>query len=335
MHDELIDVPNAPNIPGLKFRHFLGEVDYPQMAKVLMESDGADQIERIVKPEDLAKAYQQLSNCDPTQDMIFAEVAGELVGYNRGWWRDDSLSGKLYLHNGFLVPAWRRKGIGTAMLHWTESRLKDIAATHPPEQEKHFQVDVSQFQEGTVILLERTGYQPVRYFYEMVRPDLEGILDYPLAEGLEIRSVTSDQYQAIWKLVDETSQDEWGYVEPTEKAYQEWLADPHFQPHLWQIAWDVATNRVVGTVLTYIDHDVNKQLNRKRGFTEGIGVNRVWRRRGVARALISRSLGAQKAAGMTESALAADSESISGVTRLYESCGFEIVTRNAIYRKPI
>jgi hypothetical protein len=38
---------------------------------------------------------------------------------------------------------------------------------------------------------------------------------------------------------------------------------------------------------------------------------------------------------MTESAQVADSESTSGVTRLYESCGFQIVNRDTVYRKPL
>jgi hypothetical protein len=55
----------------------------------------------------------------------------------------------------------------------------------------------------------------------------------------------------------------------------------------------------------------------------------------VAHALISLSLQTQKAAGMTESALVADSQSAFGVTRLYESCGFKIVDRDTVYRKPL
>ena len=99
------------------------------------------------------------------------------------------------------------------------------------------------------------------------------------------------------------------------------------------MAWDTATNQVIGHVLTFIDDDENKQFNRKRGYTEGIGVDQSWRQRGLARALISCSLQAQKAAGMTKSALIADSDGTSGVTRLYESCGFQIVKWDAIYRK--
>ena len=184
-------------------------------------------------------------------------------------------------------------------------------------------------------MLERSGYQPARYFYEMLRPTLGDIPESPLPDGLELRPALPDHYRAIWKSVDETSQDEWGYKKPTEEDYQEWLANPHFQPELWQVAWDISTDQVVGHVLTFINQDENEQFNRKRGYTEGIGVDQSWRRRGLARALISRSLQAQKAAGMTESALVSDSDNSSGATRLYESCGFQVVKRDTIYRKPL
>jgi hypothetical protein len=48
-----------------------------------------------------------------------------------------------------------------------------------------------------------------------------------------------------------------------------------------------------------------------------------------------RSLRLQKEQDMTESALGADSENISGATRVYEDCGFQVVQRNAIYRKTL
>jgi len=331
----MIKVNNAPPIPGLSFRRFQGQSDYPSLAAVLTASEAADQLERKVTAGDVAKAYQHLSNCDPYNDIVIAEVAGEMVGYSRGWWQDESSSGRLYVHNGFLIPQWRRKGIGQCMLVWMEKRLGDIAALHPPEMARFYQVNATQFQRGAAIMLERSGYQPARYFFEMVRPTLDDIPESPLPDGLELRAVQPDHYPAIWKSVDEASQDEWGYKVPTEEDYQEWIASRHFQPDLWQVAWEIGTNRVVGHVLTYIDQDENKQLSRKRGYTEGIGVGRSWRRRGLARALIGRSLRAQRAAGMTESALVADTESTSGVTRLYESCGFQVVKCDTLYRKPV
>jgi mycothiol synthase len=329
------EINDKPLISGLNFRPLLGEGDYSQIASVLMASEAADQTKRELSVDFIANAYQHLSNCDPYRDMIIAEVAGVMIGYSRGWWLDESFTGRLYVHNGFLVPEWRRKGIGRAMLLWMEQRLGENAASHPPDTGKYFQVNVSQFQKGTAVMLERSGYQPVRYFYEMVRPTLDDIFDTPLPDGIEIRPISPDHYHAIWEAVDEASQDEWGYKTPTEEDYQEWLTSPHFQPNFWQVAWEISTNKVVGHVLTFIDRDENKQFNRKRGYTEGIGVNRSWRRRGLARALINRSLQAQKAMGMNQSALVADSDNPSGATRLYESCGFQVVKRDSIYRKPL
>lgn len=328
----MIDIKNMPPVPGLSFRNYQGERDHAQFAAVLTASEAADKMKRIVSADAIANAYQHLSNCDPFKDIIVAEVFGKVVGYARGWWESDPTLGRIYRHNGFLVPEWRRKGIGRAMLLWMEDHLAQ-SANAAPGSERYFQVNVTQFQEGAAVMLERSGYQPMRYFYEMVRPSLEEIIEHPLPDGLEIRPVESSHYEAIWKSVDDTSKDEWGYNVPTDEDYQEWLASPHFQPQLWQVAWEIATNRIVGHVLTFIDADENEQFNRKRGYTEGIGVDAAWRRRGVARALISRSLQAQKAAGMRESALAADSDSTSNVIQLYESCGFQITKRDTIYRK--
>ncbi len=328
----MIEINNPLPVPGLRFRHFQGDSDFAQLAAVLIASEAADHMERHVDAGDLANAYGHMNNCDPYQDVIIAEVHGEIVGDARGWWDGDIDSGMIFHHNAFLRPEWRRKGIGSAMLHWMENRLAEVAKSHPGGT-RCFQVNATQYQQGAAIMLQRAGYQPIRYFYEMVRPTLDDIVEFPLPEGLEVRPVIPEQYPDLWKNTVETSKDEWGYSEPSEDDYQEWLVSPHFQPHLWQVAWDVATNQVVGSVLTFIDEGENKQRGRKRGYTEGIGVDRSWRRRGVARALISRSLQAQKAAGMTESALVADTDSSSNVVSLYESCGFQIVKRDAIYRK--
>lgn len=335
-NNQIILLENMPEIPELSFRHFRGEGDYGSIATVLTMSQRADHYDRNVTAENIATVYtNSLTNCDPYQDMIMAEVAGQMVGYVRGWWEKETPSRYLYKHLGVLLPSWRRKGIGRAMLNWTENRLKDIAKEHPSDSQKYFQASVSQFQVGTAIMLERAGYQPVRYFFEMVRPSLEDIPDFPLPDGLEIRPVTPDQYQTIWESIHEANHEEWGSKEPTEIAYLEWLNDHLFQPHLWQIAWDKGTGNPAGHVLTYIHHEENKQFDRKRGYTEGVGVSLEWRRRGLARALISRSLQAQKAAGMSESALVADRDSTSGVTRLYESCGFQVVKCDTVYHKPL
>ncbi len=331
-----IHVANAPVIKGLSFRHFRGAEDYPKMVAVILASAEADKIERVDTVEDVANAYSHLVNSDPYQDMIFAEINAEVVGYSRGFWRQEENGARIYGLIGFLIPAWRRKGIGESMLHWMENRMQTLAKSHSTMETGLLEVFVSDSNAGHATMLEKNNYKPIRYFIEMVRPNLENIPDFPLPEGLEVRPVLPEHHRAIWEADTEAFQDHWGYSIPTEEDYQSWRENKIiFQPELWQIAWNIESNEIAGQVRTFINTAENEKYNRKRGYTEFISVRRPWRRRGLARALIIRSLRVQKEHGMTESALGADSENISGATRVYEDCGFRATKRNAIYRKPV
>ena len=333
--DEII-LSDSPNIPGLCFRHFRGEADYPRMADVISASAEADELERADTAEDIANAFARLVNSDPRRDMIFAEVGGEVVGYSRAFWWAEYDGSYLYSSVGHLTPAWRRKGVGRAMLRWAEGRLREIEAGHPHGRPKFFSVFAAQHQTGLSVMLEREGYEPVRYAFEMVRPDLDDVADYPLPAGVEVREVLPEHYRSIWEFDVEASRDTWEAVPPTEEMYQAWLHHRvTFQPHLWEVAWDIAAGQIAGQVLAFINHAENEKYNRRRGYTEFISVRRRWRRRGIARALIARSLRRQKAEGMTQSALSVDSENASGATRLYEDCGFRVVRRDTFYRKPL
>ena len=339
---DAIQLPDAPGIHGLRFRHFRGGDDFNHMATITRVSAEVDDTERADTPEELANYFAHLTNCDPYTDMIFAEVDPgdghdpEVIGYSRGTWRMEGSGECRYMFFGRILPHWRRKGIGQAMLRWMEGRLREIAASHPTEVEKYFLSVAAQGETGLAAMLEKMGYQPVRYGFEMVRPDLENIPNYSLPEGFEVRRVLPEHYRAIWEADNEAARDEWGFVERSEEDYQAWLADTTtFQPELWQVAWDIATNQVAGQVKTYIDHEQNKLYDRQRGWTEGISVRRPFRRRGLARALIALSLRAQKQAGMTESALGVDIENPSGAKKVYEDCGFRVVKRTTVYRKPL
>jgi ribosomal protein S18 acetylase RimI-like enzyme len=88
-------------------------------------------------------------------------------------------------------------------------------------------------------------------------------------------------------------------------------------------------------VLNYVDREENLAFQRQRGYTEDISVRRPWRRRGLARALLTKSLAAHKGNGMTEAALGVDTKNPTGALRLYESVGFQVVNRATVLQKPL
>ena len=327
-----IEFPEVPKIGGLKFRRFTGGTDYQYMADIINACNAVDQLDRHATADEIAGSYKHLVNSDPYKDVLIAEMFDKPVAYSRAGWHDEGDLDRIYEHFGFVMPAWRRKGIGRCMFHYNQKSLKGIAAGHPKDKHRWFESFATDTETPTIRLLESEGYKTVRHFFIMVRPTLDDIPVLPLPPGLEVRPVEPVHYQTINDASREAFRDHWGYSEELHPSVAEWLDDPNFDPSLWRVAWDA--DQVAGMVLSYINSEENQSYNRKRGYTENICVRRPWRNRGLAKSLIARSLTAVKACGMKETALGVDTRNISGALRLYESLGFRPTKRISIYRLP-
>lgn len=333
------DVPAAPEIPGVQFRSFRGESDYPGMIAVIQSTIATDQVERNDTVASMANFYAHLHHCDPARDILLAEVDGWLVGYTRVWWDIEADGNWLGWFVDFLHPDWRGKGIGKALHQFSDQRLRAIAhelygSENLREGMPCYLTTTAQGTEKYRInLLEGQGFTPVRWEFIMVRPDLENIPAAPLPPGLEVRPVQMEHMPAIYAANVEAFRDHWGYIQPGEQDYDEWINDPEFDPSHYQVAWD--GDQVAGMVLAFISPGENEQYQRRRGWTEGICVRRPWRRMGLARALLVRSLHDLKASGMQEAALTVDTQNLNSAFRLYESVGFQKTGNFAHYRKPI
>ena len=85
----------------------------------------------------------------------------------------------------------------------------------------------------------------------------------------------------------------------------------------------------------YINQKWNDKYNCLLGYIDVVSVRKSWRRKGIARALLTRSLHQLKTEGMTTAELHADSDNWNGATHLYEDCGFHVTKRSTLYRKPL
>jgi ribosomal protein S18 acetylase RimI-like enzyme len=326
-----VQLPDAPPIYGLVFRGFLGESDFPKMASVMQSCRNVDQIERVDCAVDIARRYRHLVKSDPYKDMLFAELNGQVIGYGRVSWREELDKIRIYEQFGYVLPEWRGRGIGKAMLHYHQRRLLKIAAGHPKKAVRFYESWTADTETAASALFLYDGYTVVRYFYEMVRPDLDDIPEAPMPSNLEVRPVLPEHYQAIYDASLEAFRDHWGYSEDQEQTIEEYLEDPNFDPTLWRVAWD--GSEVVGMVRSFINPKENAEYNRKRGWTEEICVRRQWRRRGLARSLLVQSLHAVKERGMKEAGLGVDTQNPSGALHLYESVGFKSMRRWSTFHK--
>lgn len=332
MTTDQIYLPDAPVIGGLTFRLFRDESDYAHIVELINTCSVADGVDDHATLEWAANYFTHIANFEPYRDILFAAIDDRPVGWVRGWQRrlDDGL--RVYMTNGGVLPQWRRRGIGGALQQWAEQHLRELAVQSAAGP-RVFRSFVADTEAGVLALLGQQGYQAIRHGFEMSRLFAEPIPDLPLPAGVEVRSAGPEQYRQVFVALNEAFRDHWGHSESTEEDYQRWLNDPNFQPQLWQVAW--AGDEVAGMVLNFIDREYNAEFKRLRGWTDPICVRRPWRKQGLAKALIARSLRLLQAQGMTEAGLGVDTQNPNGALRLYESMGYRAHKQFMTFEKPM
>jgi mycothiol synthase len=312
------------------FRFYISDDDADLMAQITKRCFQAADIDWIITTDDIRRQINHLDNFSGQDDIVLVENEDGLIAFAMAFWYRETHGDVILRHLVRVLPEWRGFGIEEALLAWSEEHLlvKPIGVV---EGDLYLSSSAVSTEDNRIEQLKANGYKPARYFFEMVRPLDEPIPDHPLPAGLEVRTVLPDHYRQIFEASDEAFQDHWGHVPLTENMIREWMDSPEFQPELWQVAWD--GDQVSGMVLNYIRHDENERFNRKRGYTEDISVRRPWRRRGLATALLARSLKVLKGYGMLEAGLGVDTENPNGALQLYERLGFKRIRTMTNFRK--
>lgn len=321
-----------PDVPGLRIRHYAGERDIPGMVAANMAVRLANHVEEIVTVDRMTNQYANLTNCDPSTDVAIVELEGRTVGYVRVDWSDQDDGSRSYDLTCILDPAVLGRGIGSSMLAWGESRLREIGAAHATDGPCWFGQETWDTETAAHVLLTQNGYLPVRTFFDMVRPTLDDIPDPKIPADFTVRPVGPDDLRAVWEAEMEAVRDHWGGRDESETAFARFIGDPSTDPSLFVVGF--AGDEVAGAVRNVIDDDENELLGRRRGTLDVVFVRRPFRRLGLARALILRSLHLLRDRGMSGAGLGVDSENPNAALELYRSCGFEVRSSNTSWRKP-
>ena len=320
---------------NITFRNFQGETDFGLMHEIVLESNQADQITDPLTEDDLRNWCTPSNRFDHHKDILFGlDEKGSEIGFSRMTWYTGKDGVRLYCQVSYLREESRGQGLWLQMVKKNDIRLREIAAHHPESEQGFCQAWASKNEKDWISALEINDYQAVRHFNNMIRK-LDGIPDYVLPTGLDIRPVQPEHLKSIWEAQREVQVELFEFVEERWKneTYQSWADDSSHTPHLWQVAWD--GDQVAGMVLPRINENDNQELNRKRGYTEHIFVRKPWRQRGLAKALLARSLQTLKIQGMEEAELGVDSENDSGAFEFYKQMGYQTESIDIWFRKPM
>ena len=218
-------LPDMPKIAGLTFRNTAGIDDLGALLEVHAGRATRDGVDPYSSEEDypsrerLGAALEGL-NPEQRERRLVAEVNGKVIGYTTlGCWQESD--GRwVYLVTGWVLPEWRGKGIGTAMLHWGEEKSRQWAAAERPGASYEFAANASSTEQDTTALLLHEGYAAGYTVLELGLNESAPVEEAPLPAGVELRPVFRIHYLPIAHCIAEAYKDEYA-----DKRYQE-IFDP-------------------------------------------------------------------------------------------------------------
>jgi mycothiol synthase len=319
---------------GIWLRPFEPERDFPIITELIAEVSAHDGEPWRPTAAELEVEWSPTSGYVPARDTLLAFDGGRLVGATTSGWRERTGT---VVHNieVWVRPGDRRRGIGTTLVRWSEAHA--VAAVRAgyggsPTLPHVHNGGVDRDHEAANAFARAMGYAPIRYGYLMQRDLSEPIPDAPLPTGIEVRPVVEADHRQIWAADAEAFLDHWENAVREESDFRRFFENPMLDTSLWQVAW--AGGEVAGSVINFIYPEENRDLGIDVGWLQHVSTRRAYRGRGVAGALIVRSLRALRERGMAVARLGVDGENPTGALALYQRFGFVEFRGWTVQRKP-
>ena len=330
-----VRVDGAPDIPGLRFRTFRDEGDFPAMSRIAQTSLQSDGVEWVTTADELKEEFSRVRDRDPYSDVLFVEARGEMIGYSQMTWDNEPEDVKVYRHIVHLVEEWKGKGIREALLRRNETLLRNIASAHSFPKEKYIQLWAFDGPNDWKRLVEQNRYSPVWRLLEMRHRTLDGVVQRDLPRGLVLRPPRKEELRRIWDLYVRCFKGEPWFTAATwnDEAFSSWMGSPILQPELINVAWD--GDDPVGVVEMRISEDESERIGRKIAHAWAVCVDERWRGQGVAKSLLASGLAQVRDLGMNEVTLDTEVENRFKAMNVYAGVGFEVDRTFTFYRKPI
>ncbi|MEP1123214.1 MAG: GNAT family N-acetyltransferase [Ilumatobacter sp.] len=305
--------------------------DLPAIHSVLLRAEAADDVARVMEFDEMCEELDDARIPFATHVRV-AEVHGDVVGYVYALHLPSEVKEERCYLFGNVDPAHRGLGVGRALMTWGIGQARSLLESTGRDLPRHVRLQISESATSAHALMGAMGFGIVRYIDELIRPlDDVAAMPAPAAvDGITIVPWPDGRDEEIRREKNDAFMDHWG---STPSSVEDWHAQVHgfgARPDLSFVALD-DEDRVVAHALNHRYEADDELLGRSEAWIDSLGTLEAWRGRGVASALIVRSLQAFAEAGLTHAALAVDSENPTGASRLYRSLGFGPSTRSIVH----
>jgi len=312
--------PPLPPIPGCAWRP-LTEQDAPAYARLREACRAADGGTEVTTDEIAGRELTDPHAPLVTNTACLAAADGELLAFARVRERLDGVRARRVFLWGLTHPERRGRGIGTALVSWAEARGREILAACPADLPRLLETFHEEAVADATELYRRRGFQQVRWYRDMRRD-----LREPIPPEPDLGSLRTIGFEPAWteplRLAhNEAFADHWGSEPlPPDVFERDLVGDPLFRRDLSFLV--LHGDEVAGYTLNYVAEADWAVTGVRDGWIGQLGVRRPWRKRGVATALLVRSMTAFRAAGLEMASLGVDTENPTGAVGVYERVGF-------------
>ncbi|MEU9690628.1 GNAT family N-acetyltransferase [Amycolatopsis japonica] len=296
----------------------LAPQDAEASADLLNAMETVDEIGENYTAED---TLQEL--VDPYADLERASLAAfdgdVMAGYMKIRFKPSAEEIHRVFLDGGVHPAYRRRGIGGALVDAGVAAAKVVHALHHPDAKLVVDVNRPECIAGLAELVRSRGFVPVRYFQRMEH-SLAALSDPVMPNAFTVEPWSERNDEDFRAVRNAAYRDYWGAVPMPAELWRNKITNQTFQPETSFLLREAGA--AVGMLVTmWWEADTEATGVRDAHFM-AIGTLREYRRRGVASALMGHALRAAAEQGYDRASLNVDSADPAGAFGVFEKAGF-------------
>ena len=325
-----VQLPQPPTIPGVTWRPAV-TTDAPAIVVLQDACFEVDNTYREVESEILERFTDEM--VEPAEDSllavredgsVLASIWSMVPATAETKWRAFAVIS--------IDPEHRSSDIEGFCLDWWEARSAQRLASKSDGLPQILWRGTYEHQLDEIALLTAHGYEPARYYDELIRDLAVPIDARPLPDGLRFVPAEEAAHGDELRVHNEAFKDHWGSQPWTQERWDQ-FKNEFYLPDASFLVYD--GDQPVGHILcSAYPHDFDDR-GWSHAWIESLGVIRDHRKRGIASSMVTASLNAFAADGYERALLDVDSENPTGAYRLYEALGFVHDRRSITFTKPI
>lgn len=290
------------------------------MAALHHAAEAVDGTGESLSEEDFARSFAET---DLPGGSLAVLVDDALVAYGLVMPRDNPVGTHRIRLDGTVHPDFRRHGIGRDLMLRLVALARELHTARHPALPLVAKTMVESRSAGHVALAESLGFSADRHFCELEVALGESLAQAPIPPAYEIVPFSAARDEEVRLVYNAAFAQHWDWVE---RSPQDWAASftgsKRFVPQTSFLA--LRDGAVIGFVLSRHYPVVEERTGVRELWIGDVGTLREHRGRGVASALLSRTLTQAKAQGYQRAALSVDTANSTRALGVYERAGFEV-----------